>query len=65
MLLLLAAAIGGSVVWSAGCAPKGPAQRAGEKFDRAIDDMKDAVDPPGPAQKAGRAIDRTIDNVTH
>ena len=46
-----------------GCVQKGPAQRAGEKIDRAVDNMKDAVDPPGPAQKAGRSIDRAIDNV--
>jgi hypothetical protein len=47
-----------------GCVQKGPAQRAGENIDRAVENMKDAVDPPGPAQKAGRSIDRAIDNIT-
>ena len=47
-----------------GCVQKGPAQRAGENIDRAVENMKDAVDPPGPAQKAGRSLDRAIDNAT-
>jgi len=46
-----------------GCEHKGPAQKAGEKLDRAVDDVKDAIDPPGPAEKAGRAIDRAVDDV--
>jgi hypothetical protein len=47
-----------------GCAQKGPAQRAGENIDSAVENMKDAVDPPGPAEKAGRSFDRAIDNAT-
>jgi len=47
-----------------GCVQKGPAQRAGESIDQAVENMQDAVDPPGPAQKAGRSIDRAIDNAT-
>jgi hypothetical protein len=47
-----------------GCVQKGPAQRAGENIDQAVENMKDAVDPPGPAEKAGRSLDRAIDNVT-
>jgi len=46
-----------------GWVQKGPAQRAGANIDRAVENMKDAVDPPGPAQKAGRSFDRAIDNV--
>jgi len=53
-----------TTVFAVGCVQKGPAQRAGENIDRAVENMKDAVDPPGPAQKAGRSIDRAIDNVT-
>jgi hypothetical protein len=60
----LGALLLGHIAVVTGCVHKGPAQRAGEKFDRAMDDLKDTVDPPGPAQKAGRAIDRTVDNVT-
>ena len=63
--LLLAAALVSAGIWvSAGCVQKGPAQRAGEKIDRAVEDMKDTVDPPGPAEKAGRAVDRAVDGVT-
>jgi hypothetical protein len=47
-----------------GCVQKGPAQRAGESIDQAVENMQDAVDPPGPAQKAGRSIDRAIDSAT-
>ena len=44
----------------AGC-EKGPAEKAGEKLDKAGQNVKDAVNPPnGPAEKAGRAIDRTV-----
>ena len=45
-----------------GCVQKGPAQRAGERIDNAVQDMQDAVDPPGPAQKAGRSLDRALGN---
>lgn len=45
-----------------GCVQKGPAQRAGERIDNAVQDMQDAVDPPGPAQKAGRSVDRALGN---
>ena len=41
-----------------GC-EKGPAEQAGSKIDKGIDNVKDAVNPPsGPGEKAGRAIDR-------
>ncbi len=40
----------------------GPAERAGERVDRALDRVQDAVDPPnGPLERAGRAIDRAVD----
>ncbi len=39
--------------------PAGPAERAGRSMDRAVDNLRDAVDPPsGPAERAGRAVDR-------
>lgn len=41
---------------------KGPVERAGEKIDKAADNISDAIDPKGPAEKAGRAIDRATDN---
>ena len=62
--LIISAFLVTNTVFFTGCVQKGPAQRAGENIDRAVEDMKDAVDPPGPAQKAGRSLDRAIDNVT-
>ena len=53
-----------TTVFVTGCVQKGPAQRAGEHIDRAVEDLQDAVDPPGPAQKAGRSIDRALENAT-
>lgn len=48
-----------------GCDSKGPAEKAGEQVDQAMQDMKeeagklvgDATAEPGPAQEAGRSLD--------
>jgi len=42
----------------AGCAKKGPAEKAGEAIDNATDKVSDTLNPKGPVEKAGRAIDR-------
>ena len=40
-----------------GC-QEGPAERAGEKVDKAARDVRDTVNPPsGPVEAAGRKID--------
>jgi hypothetical protein len=45
------------------CERKGPAERAGEKIDKAAQHVRDTVDPPkGPAEKFGRKVDRAVDN---
>ena len=62
--LVISAFFAATTLLITGCVQKGPAQRAGENIDRAVENMKDAIDPPGPAQKAGRSLDRAIDNVT-
>lgn len=62
--VLAALMLGGAALGITGCAQKGPAERTGEKVDRAVQDFKDTVDPPGPAEKAGRAVDRAVDDVT-
>jgi hypothetical protein len=46
-----------------GCRKKGPAERAGEKIDDAVEKMEDAIDPKGPAEKAGRAVDDAVDDL--
>ena len=47
----------GSVV---SCREKGPAEKAGEKMDNAVDKVKDAVDPKGPVEKAGEKVDDAL-----
>lgn len=44
----------------ASCKEKGPAEKAGENVDEAIENMKDAVDPKGPAEKAGEKVDDAL-----
>lgn len=47
------------------CQEKGPAEKAGESIDRAVENTKDAIDdavnPKGPAEKTGEAIDDAIE----
>ncbi len=44
------------------CREKGPAEKAGERVDKAIENVKDAADPKGPAEKAGEKVDRALKN---
>lgn len=44
------------------CKEKGPAEKAGEGVDQAIEDVKDAVDPKGPVEKVGEKIDEATGN---
>jgi hypothetical protein len=51
----------GGLIAFAGCeAEKGPAEKAGQSVDNAVQKAKDAVNPPGPGEKAGRAVDKTL-----
>jgi hypothetical protein len=59
--LLTVAFLAGASTTMLACERKGPAEKAGEKIDRAADNISDAVDPKGPLEKAGRAIDRATD----
>ena len=43
-----------------GCAPEGPAEKAGKSLDQAAENAKDAINPPGTAEKAGRAVDKAV-----
>ena len=42
------------------CREKGPAERAGEHMDKAVENIKDAVDPKGPVEKAGEKVDKAL-----
>jgi predicted small lipoprotein YifL len=56
----------------AACEKKGPAEKAGEQVDQAMEDAKegmeqgaeaisDKIDPQGPAEKAGEKFDEAMD----
>ncbi len=60
-LLLLAVCSVSILAALASCKKKGPAEKAGEKMDEAIENVKDAVDPKGPAEKAGEKVDEVLD----
>ncbi len=63
MLAMAVVVIGTSSMAMLACEkPKGPVEKAGEKIDKAVDNVSDAIDPKGPAEKAGRAIDRAVDD---
>ncbi len=49
-----------AIALGAGCEEKGPAEKAGESVDNAVQKAKDTVSPPGSAEKAGRAGDKTL-----
>jgi len=42
------------------CREKGPAEKAGENVDEAIENVKDAVNPKGPVEKAGEKVDDAL-----
>jgi hypothetical protein len=58
-LIGIALAIG---LAAGGCREKGPAEKAGEKLDKAGEKISDAVNPKGPAEKAGREVDKATGN---
>jgi len=60
-IVVLAAVLAVGTTYCTGCREDGPAERAGEKVDDAVEKMKDAVDPKGPAERAGEKIDRALD----
>ncbi len=43
------------------CREKGPAERAGENMDKAIENVKDTVNPKGPVEKAGEKVDEALE----
>lgn len=43
------------------CREKGPAEKAGESIDKAVEKVKDTLDPKGPLEKAGEKVDHALD----
>jgi hypothetical protein len=60
--LLMALGVISLVAPLTSCREKGPGERAGEKMDRAADNIKDAVNPKGPGEKMGEKIDKATGN---
>ncbi|MBC7979549.1 MAG: hypothetical protein H7Y36_03190 [Armatimonadetes bacterium] len=44
------------------CKEKGPAEKAGEKLDDAVEEIEDTVNPKGPVEKAGEKVDEALEN---
>ncbi len=42
------------------CRKKGPAEKAGEKMDEAIENVQDSINPKGPVEKVGEKIDDAL-----
>lgn len=68
--IMLIGAISIAMVALSGCDSKGPAEKAGEKIDKSIESVKDAVEDAkdkitdkGPAEKMGENIDKAVDDV--
>lgn len=60
-ILFVAPLLVGSLGLFAGCEPAGPAEKAGQSVDRAVDNAAETVNPSGPVEKAGKNIDRALD----
>lgn len=61
--LMMIAALGFTGIVFTGCSDSdGPAEKAGQSIDNAVDSAKDAVDKDGPVEKAGQKIDDTFDS---
>jgi hypothetical protein len=56
----LACMLVGAFAIGAGCDSKGPAENAGEKIDKGVQNVKDTVSPPGPGEKLGREVDKAV-----
>ena len=60
--IMMAVVLATAAVGLTACEKKGPAEKAGDKIDKAVEKIDDAIDPKGPAEKAGRKIDKALDN---
>jgi uncharacterized protein YjbJ (UPF0337 family) len=57
-LLVLGAALVG-----VGCESEGPVERAGNKVDETVEEVKDKLNPDGPVEKAGKKVDQAVDKL--
>jgi outer membrane lipoprotein-sorting protein len=59
---LAIAAIIPCLLFVSSCRQKGPAEKAGEQMDEAIEEVKDVVNPKGPVEKVGEKVDEALGN---
>ena len=59
-LLLLSVCSLSIIAAFSSCKKKGPAEKAGEKVDDAIENVEDVVNPKGPVEKTGVKIDDAL-----
>lgn len=59
-LLILSLCSLSIIAVSTSCRKKGPAEKAGEKMDEAIENVQDSINPKGPVEKAGEKIDDAL-----
>ena len=50
------------VMSAVSCKKQGPAEETGEKIDKAIENVGDAINPKGPVEKAGEKVDKALGN---
>jgi hypothetical protein len=46
-----------------GCSEPGPAEKAGESIDKAVEDVRDKLNPQGPAESVGEKIDDALESM--
>ncbi|MDX5362534.1 MAG: hypothetical protein LPJ91_00050 [Pseudazoarcus pumilus] len=46
-----------------GCSEPGPAEKAGQSIDKAVEDVRDKLDPQGPAESAGEKLDNAVESM--
>jgi hypothetical protein len=46
-----------------GCSEPGPAEKAGQSVDKAVENVRDKLDPAGPAERTGEKVDDAVDNM--
>ena len=61
--LALALTVAALALAGTGCPDKGPAEKAGQKIDEAVDKLQHPNE--GPMEKAGRKMDEAYDKAKH
>lgn len=60
--LLLLGCLFPFIIGIVSCKEKGPAEKAGEGLDNAVEKVEDKINPKGPVEKAGEKVDEALGN---